>query len=108
MNSAPKLTFLLSIILAVAFVLTFRVISGASQDQNRPDPQTAGPDAKAVLKQVVETYKSLKSYHFEGKYAWEQATELMGLRDETKSEELFVNAAIKPDRLRIESKNDNF
>src|SRR5215510_4636762 len=93
---------------AIAFVLVVTAISGAAQDQNPPNSQPAASDAKAVLRQVAETYKNLKSYHFEGRYAWEQATESMGLVDETKSEENFVSAAIKPDSLRIESKNANF
>jgi peroxiredoxin/outer membrane lipoprotein-sorting protein len=95
-------------VLAVAFVLASMVISCASQDQNRPYTIAPASGAIAVLRQVAETYKNLKSYHFEGRYAWEQATESMGSIDETKSEELFVSAAIKPDRLRIESKNANF
>src|SRR5215510_780458 len=93
---------------AIAFVLVVTAISGAAQDLNRANAQTNSTDAKAVLRQVAETYKNLKSYHFEGRYAWEQATESMGLIDETKSEEHFVSASIKPDRLRIESKNANF
>jgi len=95
-------------VLAVAFVLASMVISCASQDQNRPYTIAPASGAIAVLRQVAETYKNLKSYHFEGRYAWEQATESMGLIDETKSEESFVSASIKPDRLRIESKNANF
>jgi peroxiredoxin/outer membrane lipoprotein-sorting protein len=95
-------------VLAVAFVLVIMVSSGAAQDQNRPYTIAPASGAIAVLRQVAETYKNLKSYHFEGRYAWEQATESMGLIDEMKSEELFVSAAIKPDRLRIESKNANF
>jgi len=90
---------------AVAFVLVVTAISGAAQDPNRADSQTAAPDAKAILKQVAETYKNLGSYHFEGRYTLEQVIESIGLKDEMKREELFVNAAIKPDRSRIESKN---
>lgn len=93
---------------AVAFVLVATAISGAAQDPNRADSQTIAPDAKAILRQVGETYRILKSYHFEGRYTYEQVTESMGLRDELKREELFVNAAIKPDRSRIESKNTHF
>ncbi len=95
-------------VVAVAFVFVAAAISVAAQDQTRPDLQTAAPDAKAILKQVAETYKNLKSYHFEGRLTTEQVNESMGLRDERKAEELFVNAAIKPGRYRIESKNANF
>src|SRR5499426_1477417 len=90
---------------AIAFVLVVTAISGAAQDPNRANSQTTAPDAKAILNQVAETYKNLRSYHFEGRYTLEQVTESIGLKDEFKREELFVNAAIKPDRSRIESKN---
>jgi TonB family protein len=93
---------------AAAFVLIVSAISGAAQDPNRAGSQTTAPDAKALLRQVAETYKNLRSYHFEGRYTQEQVVESMGLKDESKREELFVNAAIKPDRSRIESKNTNF
>src|SRR5262245_34892878 len=92
-------------VVAIAFVLVVTAISGAAQDPNRANSQTTAPDAKAILKQVAETYKNLRSYHFEGRYTLEQVTESIGLKDEFKREELFVNAAIKPDRSRIESKN---
>src|SRR5215475_1766452 len=90
---------------AIAFVSVVTAISGAAQDPNRANPQTNATDAKAILKQVAETYKNLRSYQFEGRYTLEQVTESVGLKDEIKREELFVNAAIKPDRSRIESKN---
>jgi TonB family protein len=93
---------------AVAFILIVTVISGAAQNQNPPNSQIAAPDAKAILGQVGETYSALRIYHFEGRFTHEQVTESMGLRDESKREELFVNAAIKPDRYRIESKNTHF
>src|SRR5262245_2246810 len=92
-------------VVAIAFVLVVTAISGAAQDPNRANSQTTAPDAKAILKQVAETYKNLRSYHFEGRYTLEQVTESRGLKDEFKREELVVNAAIKPDRSRIESKN---
>jgi cytochrome c biogenesis protein CcmG, thiol:disulfide interchange protein DsbE len=95
-------------VVAMALVLVVTLISGAAQDRNRPASQTTAPDAKAILKQVAETYKNLRSYHFEGRYTWEHTTEAMGLKDKTNREELFVNAAIKPDRTRIESKNTIF
>jgi TonB family protein len=90
---------------AIAFVFVVTAISGAAQDPNQANSQTAATDAKVILKQVAETYKSLRSYHFEGRYTSEQVIESVGLKDEIKREELFVNAAIKPDRSRIESKN---
>ena len=92
-------------VVAIAFVSVVTAISGAAQDPNRANSQTTAPDAKVILKQVAETYKNLRSYHFEGRYTLEQVTESVGLKDEFKREELFVNAAIKPDRSRIESKN---
>src|SRR5215813_363572 len=92
-------------VVAIAFVLVVTAISGAAQDPNRANSQTTASDAKAILNQVAETYKNLRSYHFEGRYTLEQVTESIGLKDEFKREELFVNAAIKPDRYRIESKN---
>jgi TonB family protein len=90
---------------AVTFILAVTAISGAAQDPNRANSQTAAPDAKAILKQVAETYKNLRTYHFEGRFTQEQVIESIGLKDEIKREELFMNAAIKPDRSRIESKN---
>src|SRR5262245_3349525 len=90
---------------AIAFVSVVTAISGAAQDPNRANSQTTATDAKAILKQVAETYQNLKSYHFEGRYTLEQVIESIGLKDEVKREELFVTAAIKPDRSRIESKN---
>ncbi|HEV2665950.1 MAG TPA: DUF2092 domain-containing protein, partial [Blastocatellia bacterium] len=95
-------------VVALAFVLIVAAISGAAQDPNQPGPQTTPPDAKAILKQVGETYRNLRNYHFEGRFTHEQVTESMGLKDESKREELFVNAAIKPGRSRIESKNTHF
>src|SRR5262245_8786635 len=95
-------------VIALAFVLIVAAISGAAQDPNQPGPQTTPPDAKAVLKQVGETYRNLRNYHFEGRFMYEQVTESMGLKEESKREELFVNAAIKPGRSRIESKNTHF
>ena len=92
-------------VVAIAFVSVVTAISGAAQGPNRANSQTTAPDAIAILKQVAETYKNLRSYHFEGRYTLEQVTESIGLKDEFKREELFVNAAIKPDRSRIESKN---
>ncbi len=93
---------------AVAFALAVTAISGAAQNQNPPNSQTTSPDANAVLRRVGETYTTLSSYHFEGKYTHEQVIESMGLRDESKREELFVTAAIKPGSSRIESKNTHF
>jgi TonB family protein len=95
-------------VIALTFALITSAITGAAQEQNRSDSQTPAPDAKAILKQVAETYKNLKSYHFEGRYTTEQVIESMGLKDEIKREEIFVNAAIKPGRSRVESKNTNF
>ncbi len=92
-------------VVAIAFVSVVTAISGAAQDPNRANSQTTATDAKSILKQVAETYKNLSSYHFEGRHTLEQVTESIGLKDEFKREELFVNAAIKPDRSRIESKN---
>jgi TonB family protein len=90
---------------AVAFLLVVTASAGVAQSPNQSDSQTSPPDAKAILKQVAETYKNLRVYHFEGRYTYEQVIESIGLKDEIKREELFVNAAIKPDRSRIESKN---
>src|SRR5262249_10676046 len=95
-------------LVAVVFFLGATAISVAAQEQNQPDSQTTAPDAIAILTQVAETYKNLKSYHFEGRLTTEQVNESMGLKDEMKRVELFVNAAIKPGRSRIESKNTNF
>src|SRR5262245_27525315 len=100
--------FKTSSLVAIAFAIVATATSVAAQDQNRPDSQTTPPDAKAILKQVAETYKNLKSYHFEGRITTEQVTESMGLKDESKREEMFVSAAIKPGRSRVESKNTNF
>jgi TonB family protein len=92
-------------VIAVTFVLAVTAVSVAAQDPNRANSQIAAPDAKAILKQVAETYKNLRTYHFEGRFTQEQVIESIGLKDEIKREELFVNAAIKPDRSKIESKN---
>src|SRR5262245_63346017 len=92
-------------VVAVTIIVAVTAISGAAQDPDRANSQTTATDAKAILKQVAETYKNLRSYHFEGRYTLEQVIESIGLKDEMKREELFVNAAIKPDRSRIESKN---
>src|SRR5215475_4701148 len=100
--------FRMKFIVAIAFVLGATSISGGAQDQNRPDSRTTAPDPIAILKQVGETYKNLKSYHFEGRFTTEQVSESMGLKDVVKREELFVIATIKPGRSRIESKNTNF
>jgi TonB family protein len=92
-------------VLSVAILLFVTVITCVAQNQNPSDSQATTLDAKAVLKQVAETYKSLRTYHFEGRSTLEQVIESIGLKDEIKREELFVNAAIKPDRSRVESKN---
>src|SRR5215510_9028054 len=93
---------------AVAFVLIITAIFAAAQEQNRPDSQTTAPDAKSILMQVAETYKNLKSYHFEANVRSEQKTESMGKRRVTISEEEFVVASLKPDHYRMESKNPEF
>jgi peroxiredoxin/outer membrane lipoprotein-sorting protein len=91
---------------AVAFVLVVTAICGAAQDQNRLDFQTTTPDAKAIVKQVAETYKNPRNYHFEGRYTVENLAEYVGLKEGSMREGLFVNAVtIKPDRFRIELKN---
>lgn len=95
-------------VVAVIFVLVVTLSPSIAQDQNPSVSQTAAPDAKALLRRVAETYKNLRSYHFEGRHTTEQVIESMGLKDETKREELFVIAAIKPDRSRIESKSIQF
>ncbi|MGH9753415.1 MAG: redoxin domain-containing protein [Blastocatellia bacterium] len=95
-------------VVAVIFVLVVTASSGVAQDQNRLDSQTTASDAKAILRQVAETYKNLRSYHFEGRHTTEQVIESRGLKNETKREELFVIAAIKPGRSRIESKSAHF
>jgi len=92
-------------VVVVTIIVAVTAISGAAQDPDRANSQTAAPDAKAILRQVAETYKNLRTYHFEGRFTQEQVIESIGLKDEMKREELFVNAAIKPDRSRIESKN---
>jgi cytochrome c biogenesis protein CcmG, thiol:disulfide interchange protein DsbE len=100
--------FKMSSLVAIAFVIGATAISVAGQDQNRHDSQNAPPDAKAILKQVAETYKNLKSYHFEANVKSEQKTESMGMRKLYISEEEFVLAAIAPDRSRMESRNPEF
>src|SRR4029450_7080824 len=84
-------------VVAIAFVLVVTAISGAAKDPNRANPQTNATDAKAILKQVAETYKNLRSYHFEGRYTLEQVTECIGLKDEFKREEYFLHARTQPD-----------
>lgn len=95
-------------VVAVAFVLLVTAIYSAAQGQNPPGSPTAAPDANTILRQVGETYRTLSRYHFEGRFTQEQVIEVMGLRDESKREEIFVNAAIKPALSRIESKNTHF
>jgi TonB family protein len=93
---------------AAAFVLIAAAISARAQNQNPPEAQTSAPDAKAILKQVSETYRNLKSYHFEAKVSSEQKTESMGMRRFSISEEEFALASVNPDRLRMESRNPEF
>jgi TonB family protein len=100
--------FKMKSIAAAGLVLIITAISARAQNQNPPDAQTSAPDAKAVLKQIGDTYRNLKGYHFEGRYTSNQKTESMGMKDESKREEAFVLAAIKPGRSRIESKNPNY
>ena len=92
-------------VVAITFVVAIMAISGSAQNQYRPVSQTSAPDAIAIIKQVADTYKNLRSYHFEGRYTKERVSEYMGLKNEWKAEGLFVDAAIKPNRFRIESKN---
>jgi peroxiredoxin/outer membrane lipoprotein-sorting protein len=59
--------------------------------------------ATELLKRVSETYKNLKSYHFEGK----EVVEGKAQGAEMKAETPVLIAAIKPDRLRTERKDLN-
>lgn len=58
-------------------------------------------DALAVLKKAGETYRSLKSCHFEGMIVVEMKSEGM----QTRFEAPIVFAVSKPDKMRVEIKN---
>jgi peroxiredoxin/outer membrane lipoprotein-sorting protein len=59
-----------------------------------------GQTAPEILKQVAETYRSLKSYRFEAQVV----TESVSASNESRSRSTRVAAAILPDRRRLESK----
>ena len=70
-----------------------------SQDQMEP---------QALLKKVSETYKNLKRYHFEGVTVMESKAGEGQVRSESRSEETFSIAAVKPDRMRGEMRSPTF
>ena len=66
------------------------------------------PNATALLKQVAERYQKLKSYQFEVKRITETRTESIDVKSESKSEEVFSLATLKPNRSRGELKSPQF
>jgi len=62
-------------------------------------------EPRALLKTVSETYRDLKRYHFEAQSITETKTKGPQGESERWSKESVIIAAIKPDRLRIETKN---
>src|SRR5262249_38702546 len=58
-------------------------------------------------KRVGETYKNMKSYHFEMMSVTETKVEAGQLKSLQRTEEAFIIAAIKPDRSRVETKSPN-
>ncbi len=65
------------------------------------------PDAQEILKKVNETYRNLKSYSFEYKTVFESTTEREGLTSTTHNESLSRITAVRPNRLRAETKDSN-
>src|SRR5262249_12992874 len=64
-------------------------------------------EARKLLKKVAENYKDMKSYQFEATLLTETKNEALQFKSESRSEEAFVIAAIKPDRSMCESKGPN-
>jgi peroxiredoxin/outer membrane lipoprotein-sorting protein len=63
------------------------------------------PDAQAILKKVNETYRNLKSYHFEYKTVSDAKTEREGLTSTTHSESLSRITAVHPERIHVETQD---
>src|SRR5882672_5699562 len=63
------------------------------------------PDAQAILKKVNETYRNLKSYHFEYKTVSDTKTEREGLTSTTHDESLSRITAVRPNRIRVETQD---
>jgi outer membrane lipoprotein-sorting protein/thiol-disulfide isomerase/thioredoxin len=66
-----------------------------------------GPDAQTILKKVNETYRNLKSYQFEYKTVSETKTERDGLTSTMRDEKLSRITVVRPDRIRMETKDSH-
>jgi TonB family protein len=66
------------------------------------------PNATELLKQVAETYQKLKSYQFEVTRITETRTENIDVKSESKSEEVFSLATLKPNHSRGELKSPQY
>ncbi len=77
-----------------AITLVFLIITALAFSQSEKE-------AQELLKKISETYKSLKSYHFEGTMVVEMKAE--GFQN--MFEVPLMMAAIRPDKIRIETKS---
>lgn len=87
--------------IVASMVVTLLLLSGRAMAQTQPD-------ARELLKKVGETYQKLKSYQFEVSRTTEIMTENLNAKSETRSQETFSLAAVKPDRSRGEVKSPQY
>jgi peroxiredoxin/outer membrane lipoprotein-sorting protein len=81
--------------IAIRLLLTLLSLSitASAQDQN---------EARELLKKVSDAYRSLSSYHFECLIVNESRSEGAGLKSDSRSEQIIVIAAAKPNKKRAE------
>jgi outer membrane lipoprotein-sorting protein len=100
-----KAMFRLKILAAITVVVIATSVSSLAQTQTQnqqhaqDQPQTQ-PEAMELLKKVAETYRNLKSYHFEGV----EIRETRGEGTYSRTESPFVWASEKPGKFKMETK----
>ncbi len=87
--------------IVASMVVTLLLMSGRALAQSQPD-------ARELLTKAGETYQKLKSYQFEVSRTTETRTENLNAKSETRSQETFSLAAVKPDRSRGELKSPQY
>lgn len=81
------------IAIRLLLILLSALIAAPAQEQT---------EARKLLKKVSDAYRSLNSYHFECLTVTESRSEWAGLRSDSRTEQVMVLAAAKPNKNRAE------
>ena len=87
------------IAIRLLFILLSLSIAAPAQQPN---------DARELLKKVSDAYRSLNSYHFECLIVTESRSECAGIKSDSRTEQLIVLAAAKPNKNRAELRSSNY